>query len=81
MHPMSRSNTVSFQDDLLMHVKDECLKELSFTEKETRCVLLGLVIYISSHNYAHRFARQASWPPVVSIPRLSLTSPLPSRSP
>ena len=24
-----------FQDDLLVHVKDECLKELSFTEKET----------------------------------------------
>jgi len=24
-----------FQDDLLQNVKDECMKELSFTEKET----------------------------------------------
>lgn len=33
-----------FQDDLLKKVKDECLSELSFTEKETDIYKVGLLV-------------------------------------
>lgn len=37
------------QDELLSNVKDECLKHLSFTEKETDIYKVRFTSYFSSH--------------------------------
>ena len=66
-----------FQDELLVKVKDECLR-LNFTQKETDifkvCLVFSLVKMDLTHNAFDRSSRQAIWPRSIISPTLSYHS-------
>ena len=53
-----------FQDELLVKAKDECLRRLNFTQKETNIfkVCLSILKMDLTHGAFDRSSRQAIWP-------------------